>query len=124
MAKAFFGVLILVLCWLLWVTVPRGITRTCPVCQGRGVLDLDKPIYVAQGKDWVEKDQMLCPFCQGGKISLYDLRLHRTQMLRWMVKEQKLPPEVLVQRVSQGFGQAGLDELHDKNFFLDDKAGP
>lgn len=121
MVKAFFGLVIVLLAALLWVTVPRGIMRTCPVCQGTGYLQLDKPIYVAKGSEWVEKSEMLCPFCVDGKISLYDLRLHRTQMLKWMVKEQKLAPEVLVKRVQDGFGQDGLDELHRSNFFMDNQ---
>jgi hypothetical protein len=119
MVKAFFAVVLLCFLALLWVTVPRGIMRSCPVCQGTGYLQLEQPIYVASGTNWVEKTQMLCPFCEGGKISLYDLRLHRTQMLRWMVKEQKLSPEVLVKRVQDAFGQDGLDELHRSNFFMD-----
>lgn len=122
MAKVFFGLIIFFLAWVLWVTVPRAIMRECPVCQGKGYLELEHPLYTAQGNQWVEQTTMLCPFCNGGKISLYDLREHQTQMLRWMVKEQKLNPEVLVQRVKESFGQSGLDELHQSNFFMDSKA--
>lgn len=119
MAKAFFGAFLVFLGLMLWVTLPRAIKRPCPVCQGTGYLPSPQPLVTRSGKDWVERDKMLCPFCTEGRISLYDLKLHRSQMLRWMVKEQKLAPEVLVKRVGEGFGQEGLDELHQVNFFMD-----
>jgi hypothetical protein len=117
MGKAFFGAVLLLLAALLWVTLPRGIKKTCPVCQGQGFLLSQKPIFVGKGKGWEEKDRLLCPFCEGGKISLHELKLRRTQMLHWMVKEQRLQPEILVQRVREGWGEAGLQELHEADFF-------
>jgi hypothetical protein len=121
MAKAFFGAFLLVVVAVLWVSIPRAIMRTCPVCQGRGTLPSANPIMVGKGDQWVEKTELLCPFCDHGRISLYDLRLHRSQMIRWMVKEQKLAPEVLLSRVKDGFGEAGLDDLHANNFYMDEK---
>jgi hypothetical protein len=121
MAKAFFGAFLLLLAAVLWVTVPRAIKRTCPVCQGRGTLPSARSILVGKGDQWQERKELLCPFCDHGRISLYDLRLHQSQMIRWMVKEQKLAPEVLIARVKDGFGDSGMEELHRNNFYMDEK---
>jgi hypothetical protein len=123
MIKAFFGALLLLFGGILWVTLPRALKNPCPVCQGRGVLEASTPIVVGKGKDWIQKKDLLCPFCSEGRISRYDLKLHQSQMLRWMVKEQKLAPDELVRRVKEGFGQKGLDELHQSNFFMESRAG-
>jgi hypothetical protein len=120
MAKAFFGIFLVFLGALLWITLPRAIKRPCPVCQGTGVLEASRPIVVGKGKEWIPQKTLLCPFCEKGRISLYDLKLHREQMLRWMVKEQKLDPETLVKRVKDGFGDEGLEALHKHNFFMDE----
>src|SRR5687767_4596823 len=123
MTKAFFGALLLLLAGLFWVSLPRALKKPCPVCQGRGTLEPASTIMVVKGKDWVQKKELLCPFCTEGRISHYDLKLHQSQMLRWMVKEQKLAPDELVRRVKEGFGQKGLDELHQSNFFMESRAG-
>ena len=118
MVKAFFGILILALAALIYVSAPKAMMRSCPVCQGYGRLSTPKPLMVAKGHEWIEKKDLLCPFCTGGQLSLYDLRNKEDLMLRWMVVEQKLPPDVLVKRVRAGWGEEGVTRLHEKNFFI------
>ena len=103
---------------LVWISVPRYIQRTCPVCQGTGYYDVNPPIEESLHGQLVLRTKLLCPFCDGGKLSLYNLRERQPKMLRWMVQVQKLPPDVLVKRVQEGFGQEGLDELHANHFFM------
>lgn len=125
MAKAFFAAFLALLAGVLWVSLPRGIKRPCPVCQGAGTLPATHPIFEGRGQGknetWVERRETLCPFCDQGRLSLYDLRLKRGLMLKWMVKEQKLDPKELARRAEAGWGKDGLDELHRKNFYLETK---
>ena len=118
MVKAFFMLVLLGLGLLAWIAVPQYVRRPCPVCQGAGVYSPGQPIEVLEHGQLLQRQSLLCPFCEGGTVSLFELRERRTKMLQWMVKEQKLPPEVLVKRVKDAFGQAGLDELHNNNFFM------
>ena len=119
MVKGFF--LTLSLCAfaaLAWISAPRVLRRTCPVCQGSGYYLADAPIEVGMGGKVVQRSKLLCPFCDGGTLSLYDLRERRPKILQWMVSRQKLPPDLLVTRVKAAFGQEGLDELHANHFFM------
>ncbi len=118
MAKAFFAALAVGLGLVLWLSLPRGIMRPCPVCQGSGSLPLSAPIYEGKAGQWQEKKALLCPFCAQGRISLHDLREKRELMMRWMVREQKLDPQELVRRVEAAWGKPGLDELHKRKFFI------
>lgn len=119
MAKAFLLILFLSLLGALaWISAPRILRRTCPVCQGKGYYQVSEPIAVGVRGKVVERTQLLCPFCDGGTLTLYDLRERRPKMLQWMVQQQKLSPNVLVVRVKEAFGQDGLDELHANRFFM------
>jgi hypothetical protein len=119
MAKLLLGLCVALLAAFIWASVPHYVRRTCPVCEGAGYYTIGGPVKISQGGKVLEKERFLCPFCDGGTLSLYDLRQRQTQMLKWMVKQQKLPPEELVRRVNDSFGQEGLDELHANNFFMD-----
>jgi hypothetical protein len=119
MVKGFFLTLVLgAFAALAFFSTPRVLRRTCPVCQGSGTYEADTPIAVGVRGKVVERTRLLCPFCDGGTLSLYDLRQRRPRILQWMVSRQKLPPELLVKRVKEAFGQDGLDELHANNFFM------
>ena len=108
----------LMLVALIWISLPRLQRRTCPVCQGTGYYEAESPIVVAVKGKVVARSRLLCPFCDAGRLSLYDLRERRPKILEWMVTRQKLPPELLVKRVKDAFGQEGLDELHANHFFM------
>ena len=119
MAKGFFLTLLgLVFAALVWISLPRLQRRTCPVCQGTGFYEAETPIIVTvKGKE-MQRSRLLCPFCDGGSLSLFELRERRPKILEWMVTRQKLPPELLIKRVGEAFGQEGLDELHANHFFM------
>jgi len=118
MGKLFLALVLGLLAWVGYLAYPRSVSRTCPVCLGKGILPAGRVMTYARDQKVYEQKNILCPFCASGQLSLYDLRLGRHNMMKWMVEQQRLDEGELVKRVGEAWGPEGIEELKHSDFQL------